>query len=387
MLSTLKGWQLVSTGEFQPMSQVEQQQTLDFFVKNQEKSASAITPDKGLVMVGENRPLFEAVVKTTPKAGKLPEKLQEEFQAREDAKPEKRKKQKSPKYARVAEAVYSQGAERSFFASEVVEFSAKKVDNVKVFTLLATFILFSLRSLKQSLEKGDDFSTRRIFPARVVDPEANALTVSHIEVANGIDFSRLPSFDQPQKYFVIKQLGYGSRGVCCLAITQKFAVACVIKFFHLKTGTIEEDHAAARKEADMWWTIYGTTYSFSAKSILFPTRAMLVMPYIQIPRNYEERQALVEGEKNSLLYLALVHFSNQGYAHADIYWHHVGTFTIADADNSQGKKFAALCDLGDLVDLHRSWSRKLGGREFFCVEKSNRRGQFLNNKVPASVHR
>jgi hypothetical protein len=45
---------------------------------------------------------------------------------------------------------------------------------------------------------------------------------------------------------------------------------------------------------------------------------------------------------------ALVHFSKKGYAHADIYWHHVGTFTMAGTGDRPGKKFAALCDLGDL---------------------------------------
>jgi hypothetical protein len=176
--------------------------------------------------------------------------------------------------------------------------------------------------------------------------------VSHIKVPNGIDFGRLPSFDdKKQKYYVIKQLGFGAHGVCCLAITQNASVACVIKFFHPRTDIalepIDVGHAAAKQEADMWEKIYGSTYNFSAKSFDFPTRTMLVMPCIRIPRNCEERKALVVGEDDSLLYLALDLFSKQGYAHPDIYWHHVGTFTF----DSPEKKVEALCDLGGLVEL------------------------------------
>jgi hypothetical protein len=124
--------------------------------------------------------------------------------------------------------------------------------------------------------------------------------LSHVKVtrANGIDFNSIPAFEQIKKCIVVKQLGYGEHGVCCLALTEN-AVACVIKFYHVTTDKAP-DHTAAKKEAEKWREIYGSApYNFSAKSFAFPSRAMLVMPYIQIPRNFVERNALVEGEEKT----------------------------------------------------------------------------------------
>jgi hypothetical protein len=52
------------------------------------------------------------------------------------------------------------------------------------------------------------------------------------------------------------------------------------------------------------------------------------MPFLQVPHDYKERQVLVNGEEESLLHKALVHFSLKGYVHNDIWWRHIGIISV-----------------------------------------------------------
>ena len=56
--------------------------------------------------------------------------------------------------------------------------------------------------------------------------------------------------------------------------------------------------------------------------------SVFVMPFLQVPHDYKERQVLVNGEEESLLHKALVHFSLKGYVHNDIWWRHIGIISV-----------------------------------------------------------
>ena len=71
-----------------------------------------------------------------------------------------------------------------------------------------------------------------------------------------------------------------------------------------------------------------------------------------MPSNQSQRDNLVRGERNSLLWEALARIANAGYAHDDVKWHHVGTISTQTNKrdrngNCAWEEKAFILDLGD----------------------------------------
>ena len=70
-------------------------------------------------------------------------------------------------------------------------------------------------------------------------------------------------------------------------------------------------------------------YSFDFVKVLqIWQRSILIMPFLRVPRDKDERAALVKDKKKSMLYEALLHFSRKGYIHYDLWWRHIGVISV-----------------------------------------------------------
>jgi hypothetical protein len=134
----------------------------------------------------------------------------------------------------------------------------------------------------------------------------------------------------------------------------------------------------AAAEAQNWASIYeDQRWTFVCQANINDT-CILVLPYFHVPHNRQQRDALMEGREESLLWKALDCMAKKGYAHSDLKWHHVGCLKICGKKHfSEGEEKneqrAFLFDLGDVQVLEPSemdeWVTKsfkeLEGRSVF----------------------
>lgn len=242
---------------------LEKEETLKFFLAKNTASDLTTTISKPLpkvvasnsnsVCTGSKTELTAKAMTTTPK-------------------PKSNPARKKSKYAQRIEETETK---REFFSSNVLKFGTEQ-ESRAVFELIAIFVLLALKSLRESLEKDENILEQRQFAGRVIDTDHETFSLSDIQVKDGIDFEQMISFDPekvaPTKFYVVRQLGYGANGVCCLARTDQ-GVPCVVKFFLRRE---ENDHVERhREEAKMWNVIYKDC-GFSVMYSFFPNRDFLM---------------------------------------------------------------------------------------------------------------
>jgi hypothetical protein len=198
--------------------------------------------------------------------------------------------------------------------------------------------------------------------ARVFNLDRQTIYNATVELPQGIQYELLPKASH-NIFYSFRQVGYGANAVCCLA-TAASGAACALKIFR-EGGEAGKKLAAA--EAQNWESIYGDQgWSFVRQTNINDT-CILVLPYFHVPCNREQRDALMEGQEESLLWKALDRMAKKGYAHNDLKWHHVGCLRICGKKHSsegEGKyeQRAFLFDLGNVRVLEPSerdeWVRK-----------------------------
>ncbi|KAL3937706.1 MAG: hypothetical protein SGARI_002014 [Bacillariaceae sp.] len=171
--------------------------------------------------------------------------------------------------------------------------------------------------------KGDEVLARKL------NLSQGTFAFKEIEMCDGIAFGSQPTTAHKIMY-VIRQLGYGLSGACCFACTEATAAPCVVKFFR-KGLSID----AAQNEANNWQHVY-KEYGFN------------FVQATETPRVLLERQKLVEGEEESLLYRALRHIADKECIHKEVFWHHVGLVDVS-TENQTARETAVLCDLQHIV--------------------------------------
>eukprot|EP00980_Cylindrotheca_fusiformis_P031817 scaffold27033_cov191-Cylindrotheca_fusiformis.AAC.1 len=213
---------------------------------------------------------------------------------------------------------------REFFATKTLSFGEDESQNRQVFELLAAYVLLCVETLKERPADPLDVTKHDVCClSRVVNVSKRTFAFKPIKLPKGVLFGKQPSAGE-RIFYVIRQLGYGQTGVCCFACSSSCA-PCVIKFYR-DDGDFEE----AKKEANRWQELYGEDLGFNFVEAYEKPRVLLVLPYLRVPSNFSEREHLVAGEKESLLYKALLQFANKGFIHKEMGWHHVGLVT----DNS-----------------------------------------------------
>jgi hypothetical protein len=153
-----------------------------------------------------------------------------------------------------------------------------------------------------------------------------------VKLPRGIHFNNHPNCSH-RKFYAWSQLGIGSTGTCCLA-TVSSGAACVLKFFHHKLHNLQEE---AEAERDNWKHIYEEEKWTFIKVYKVNGTVMMVMPYLRPPEDKKERDELLAGDKESLLWKALKAFADKGKKHDDLKWRHVGIAVKGSTGTASGK--------------------------------------------------
>lgn len=123
---------------------------------------------------------------------------------------------------------------------------------------------------------------------------------------------------------LIRRLGAGVNGECCLAISKYQKRSCAVKFFH------EPSKTDAKTEKLNWDRVYGTDIWETTVVELGEKKGCLVMPYVNM--SHLDRKTVLENNAK-LLRTALTQFSRRNdsdekiyYLHTDVKWRHLGYF-------------------------------------------------------------
>mmetsp|Transcript_27828 Transcript_27828/g.42129 ORF Transcript_27828/g.42129 Transcript_27828/m.42129 type:complete len:300 (+) Transcript_27828:1120-2019(+) len=250
------------------------------------------------------------------------------------------------KKGRVQLHIEEEEIERKFYATEPVSFSSVEAENRKVLELLVSFVLLSDESLKRAPKTPFDLSAPGSrCSARQIKLTGDSSAFKQIQFSCGLQFDAKPT-RLHTVLFSLRQLGYGLSGSCCFS-----CAPCVIKFYRQSFG-IE----TAKEEAKMWEKVYGDLRYNFVRAEESP-RVVLIMPDLKVPCNFPERQKLIEGEENSLLYKGLQRMAEKGYIHTEVFWHHIGRIKVdtkeqggsqekkRDANTNCSTKIALFCHL------------------------------------------
>jgi hypothetical protein len=282
------------------------------------------------------------------------------------------------KHGAVARVVEDNKVKREYFATKPVKFGSKEQENREVMELLAAFVLLCVETARAIPEDKPLDLTAEDSRCLTREVKENSFAFKDVVLPSGLQFHSKPS-KRDSTFYVARQLGYGDSGASCFGFTSKCA-PCVLKFYRHEQG--EDLFANAKEEAKKWETLYADdVHGIDFVQAIDAPRAVLVMPYLKVPCNYEERRQFVEGDKESLLYLALKHVSSKGYVHHEPRWHHVGLWNVmgnqspeneqslsnlspqlrkrnaANAEAS-GKQFAVFCDLAHVTELENEQDRE-----------------------------
>ena len=233
--------------------------------------------------------------------------------------PPKKKKSKT-KDGRVSITIRKGGVKRhyTYYGSQPLSFGEDVGQNRKVFELLAAYVLLCVKSLQEQPKEPLDATVPDLCVlTREVRARAGKFSFQQIALPYGIQFHKKPMVSETN-FYAMRQLGYGETGTSCFACTSS-ASPCVIKFFR----NSDDSFTSAQNEAEKWQDTYGHLKIGFVKAYNAP-RAILVMPFLKVPCNFQERKKFVEGERDSLLYQALLQVSSRKYIHGEVFWHHIG---------------------------------------------------------------
>jgi hypothetical protein len=326
LVATLQSFQLTCTQDISGWSERTPDAATEYFKAQKEGGPPVTTPDKQKVLDDCSKPA----------AANRSKKHKQAKQVNMTSRPPKSKN--GPKNGRVQVEIKKEHVKMEYFATEPISFSSNATDNEKVFELLAGFVLLCVESLKQAPKNPLDLSEPGVRSlARLVKIGNEPFSFKQIELPSGLRYDSNP-LKEHSVFYALRQLGYGQSGTCCFCCTDATAAPCVIKFFRQN-----HEFEDAKKEAKMWQKVYGDLGFDFVRAEENP-RVLLIMPYLRVPRNLAERQKLVEGEEDSLLYKALQRIAGKGYIHREVFWHHVGLMKVVQQQreshqSSKSKRF------------------------------------------------
>lgn len=302
LISNLETFQLIATEDISNYV-LSATEAKEFFEAKKQQEAPEVTPDKRRMI---------QVVDAKPSASVAPKKIKVQTTK---ALP---KNNRQPKRGRVGIEIEEANVKREFFATKELSFGGDENQNREVFKLLAGYVLLCAKSLMEEPKEALDLTVQgRCLLTREVRVAAKTFSFKQIKLPYGVQFEEMPRMTEAV-FYAIRQLGYGQTGASCFACTSS-AAPCVVKFFRKSDGSFD----LAKTEAENWGAIYGDL-GFDFVRAYDTPRAFLVMPFLRVPCNLAERRFLVEGGESSLLYKALLQFSEKGFIHEEVFWHHVG---------------------------------------------------------------
>jgi hypothetical protein len=221
----------------------------------------------------------------------------------------------------------------------------------KIVSLMATFVLNSCSELLDLLEV--ESVGKAVYqtgmPCRVLNDKIETFAFQSISPTK----LKLSAFLNAtiKNIYLVKRLGSGANGDCCLGISATGAHTCAVKFMN---GPCSATGDLVKRELQNWINVYGAkdTKDDVRKANLPPCRVQtllgnnsssLVMPVLTPIYSRERETLLVNGH----IAATLVHFAASGFLHRDIKWRHFGYFN--------GTLY--MCDMGDVSPESQGESR------------------------------
>jgi Family of unknown function (DUF5898) len=207
--------------------------------------------------------------------------------------------------------------------------------------VMQAFICLAYQEMKRLIESTDDEHKPLVgvLPARLLNLNSNAnshaftkLTLS--KAAVGDSYISMGTTN----IYLVRHLGFGANGDCCLAISKDGQTCCAVKFFQARNQSVE----FATLECNLWNAVYGWEIKCRVGQTS-ETCGFLVMPYLRPPTDLERTELLRNNGK--LIRDALRKFSSGAdgnfYMQKDIKWRHLGYY----------KKELCVLDFGDVVQI------------------------------------
>lgn len=206
-------------------------------------------------------------------------------------------------------------------------------DIVEVMTV---FILYSASKFAEFVESMPNIEKDMIqgtLPCRIMHAENTCFAFGTVS----IDELNLDSYAPNLKNIhIIRNLGMGVNGQCCLGCSNTGKSTCVLKFYHNAIYRTEQ----AEIECANWTKVYPQAKCRTLKNKM--SEMCLVMPYFRAFTMEERFEILSNGD----LRKALQTFAASGYMHSNIRWLHV-RYRFSNEDR---KREIFLIDLGDIEE-------------------------------------
>jgi hypothetical protein len=212
----------------------------------------------------------------------------------------------------------------------------------KIVSLMATFVLNSCSVLLDLWAAGSvgKAVNQTGMPCRVLNDKNETFAFQSISPTQ-LNLSAFLNASIKNIYLV-KSLGCGENGDCCLGISATGAHTCAVKFMN---GPCNATADLVKKELQNWINVYGAEETKDdvrktnlplcrVQTLLGNNSSSLVMPVLTPIDSKERKIVLVEGH----IAATLVHFAASGFLHRDIKWRHFGYF----------KGTLYMCDMGDV---------------------------------------
>jgi hypothetical protein len=193
-------------------------------------------------------------------------------------------------------------------------FELVKKSGKSIVSLVSLFVVKSSKLLVDFLQANDisTITIPRKVPCRVLKEKKKVFAFASI----GVEDINISKFNERLKcLYVIRHLGMGECGSCCLAISKKGASCCVVKFFHRPNSTKE----SVQRECSNWNTVYASIQNFPKCRIFKAAEGYcLVMPYLRpIPK--KDRWQWIGSIEETLKL-----FCCANVLHPEVRWRHIG---------------------------------------------------------------
>jgi hypothetical protein len=199
----------------------------------------------------------------------------------------------------------------------------------KIVSLVATFVLNACSEFLDLLAAGSVGKAvhQSGMPCRVLNDKTDAFAFESINPTQ----LNLSAFlhSSIKNIYLVKSLGCGANGDCCLGISATGARTCAVKFM---IGPCSATGALVKQELQNWINVYGakdtkddvrkTNLPLCRVQALSGNSSALVMPVLTPIDSIDRKTALVNGD----IAATLVHFAASGFLHRDIKWRHFGYF-------------------------------------------------------------
>lgn len=229
---------------------------------------------------------------------------------------------------------------RQIFGSQIIQIETES-GGLQILQLVTTFVLKACSSLYDFLHANGinvnpylvgptEFLRERPLACRILSTKGEKKFAFGVwSCKEEVNLQSYSFINQTETIYVIRLVGSGDYGSCCLGVSESGKTCCVVKFYHDQSNS----KVLAKAEEENWGRIYidekQKRDSGDQGALPQPPmphvrticdRSFLVMPYLRPVMKSERLNFLQTGKIKE----ALERFSSTGCTHNDVKWRHVG---------------------------------------------------------------